>query len=127
SPPLNATFIHRQTLAGQVRFSTSELGEIEAKIANAGDRALGLELEIFDKLCAMALAASDDLRAAAHAFAMLDVATALAKLAVDNNYLRPDVDHSQSFALEAGRHPLGDQALKRDRQPFIASSCHLSP
>src|SRR5690242_18348442 len=38
SAPLNATFIHRQTLAGQVRFTTSELGEIEAKIANAGDR-----------------------------------------------------------------------------------------
>ena len=67
APPLNATFIHRQTLAGQVRFTTSELGEIEAKIANAGDRALGLELEIFERLCAMVLAASDDLRAAAHA------------------------------------------------------------
>src|SRR5437773_10034661 len=59
APPLNATFIHRQTLAGQVRFTTSELGEIEAKIANAGDRALNLELEIFERLCAMALAASD--------------------------------------------------------------------
>ena len=57
APPLNATFIHRQTLAGQVRFTTAELGEIEAKIANAGDRALGLELEIFERLCAMALAA----------------------------------------------------------------------
>ncbi len=47
SPPLNATFIHRQTLAGQVRFTTAELGETEAKIANAGERALNLELEIF--------------------------------------------------------------------------------
>jgi DNA mismatch repair protein MutS len=127
SPPLNATFIHRQTLAGQVRFTTSELGEIEAKIANAGDRALGLELEIFDKLCAMALAASDDLRAAAHAFAMLDVATALARLAVDDNYVRPEVDHSLSFAVEGGRHPVVEQALKRDGQPFIANSCDLSP
>src|SRR6202051_3339260 len=80
APPLNATFIHRETLAGQVRFTTSELGEIEAKIANAGDRALGLELEIFERLCALAVAASDDLRAAAHAFAILDVATPLAKL-----------------------------------------------
>jgi DNA mismatch repair protein MutS len=127
SPPLNATFIHRQTLAGQVRFTTAELGEIEAKIANAGDRALGLELEIFDRLCAMALAASDDLRAAAHAFAMLDVATALAKLAVDDNYVRPDVDHSLSFAVEGGRHPVVEQALNRDGQPFIANSCDLSP
>ena len=81
APPLNATFIHRQTLAGQVRFTTSELGEIEARIANAGDRALGLELEIFERLCAMVLDASEDLRAAAHAFALLDVAAALAKLA----------------------------------------------
>src|SRR6059058_3296661 len=76
--PLNATFIHRQTLAGQVRFTTAELGEIEAKIANAADRALGLELEIFERLCAMAVAASDELRAAAHGFALLDVAAALA-------------------------------------------------
>src|SRR6478609_282149 len=49
-PPLNAGFIHRQTLAGQVRFTTTELGELEAKIASAGDRALGLELEIFERL-----------------------------------------------------------------------------
>jgi DNA mismatch repair protein MutS len=127
SPPLNATFIHRQTLAGQTRFTTAELGEIEAKIANAGDRALGLELEIFERLCALAIAASEDLRAAAHAFAMLDVATALAKLAVDDNYVRPEVDGSLGFAIEGGRHPVVEQALKRDGQPFIANACDLSP
>ncbi|MBN8961439.1 MAG: DNA mismatch repair protein MutS [Rhizobiales bacterium] len=125
--PLNATFIHRQTLAGQVRFTTSELGEIEAKIANAGDRALGLELEIFEQLCAMAIEAGDDLRAAAHAFAVLDVATALAKLAVDENYVRSEVDSSLGFAIEGGRHPVVEQALKRDGQPFIANACDLSP
>src|SRR5215468_10854054 len=127
APPLNATFIHRQTLAGQVRFTTSELGETEAKIANAGERALNLELEIFERLCAKALEASDDLRAAAHAFALLDVATALAKLAVDDNYVRPEVDETLSLAIEAGRHPVVEQALKRDGQPFIANSCDLSP
>src|SRR3982075_3340618 len=127
APPLNATFIHRQTLAGQTRFTTAELGEIEAKIANAGDRALGLELEIFERLCALAMAASEDLRAAAHAFALLDVATALAKLAVDDNYVRPEVDSSLGFAIEAGRHPVVEQALKRDGQPFIANTCDLSP
>jgi DNA mismatch repair protein MutS len=125
--PLNATFIHRQTLAGQVRFTTSELGEIEAKIANAGDRALGLELDIFEQLCAMAIDAGDDLRAAAHAFAVLDVATALSKLAVDENYVRPEVDASLGFAIEGGRHPVVEQALKRDGQPFIANACDLSP
>jgi DNA mismatch repair protein MutS len=127
SQPLNATFIHRQTLAGQVRFTTAELGEIEAKIANAGERALNLELEIFDRLCAKALAASERLRAAAHAFAMLDVATALARLASNDNYVRPEVDGSLSFAIEGGRHPVVEQALKRDGQPFIANTCDLSP
>ncbi|MHC2277600.1 DNA mismatch repair protein MutS [Bradyrhizobium diazoefficiens] len=127
SAPLNATFIHRQTLAGQVRFTTSELGEIEAKIANAGDRALGLELEIFERLCAKALEISDDLRAAAQGFALLDVATSLAKLAVDENYVRPEVDSSLGFAIEAGRHPVVEQALKRNGEPFIANACDLSP
>ena len=125
--PLSTTFIHRQTLAGQVRFTTTELGEIEAKIANAGDRALGLELEIFDKLCAQAVAAGDDLRAAAHAFALLDVTSALAKLAVDENYTRPVVDNSLKFSIEGGRHPVVEQSLKRDGQPFIANACDLSP
>ncbi len=127
APPLNAAFIHRQTLAGQVRFTTSELGEIEARIANAGDRALGLELEIFERLCSLAIAAQEDLRAAAHAFAILDVATALAKLAVDDNYVRPEVDGSLSFAIEGGRHPVVEQALRRGGQPFIANACDLSP
>ena len=75
----------------------------------------------------MAVAASDDLRAAAHAFALLDVATALAKLAVDDNYVRPEVDGSLGFAIEGGRHPVVEQALKRDGQPFIANACDLSP
>src|SRR5215212_3623046 len=127
SPPLNATFIHRQTLAGQTRFTTAELGEIEAKIANAGERALGLELEIFERLCALAISASDDLRAAAHAFATLDVAAALAKLAVDQNYVRPEVDLSLSFAIDGGRHPVVEQALGRQGHPFIANTCDLSP
>ena len=73
------------------------------------------------------MAASDDLRAAAHAFALLDVATALAKLAVDDNYVRPEVDGSLGFAIEGGRHPVVEQALKRDGQPFIANACDLSP
>ena len=75
----------------------------------------------------MVTAASDDLRAAAHGFALLDVATALAKLAIDDNYVRPEVDGSLGFAIEGGRHPVVEQALKRDGQPFIANACDLSP
>lgn len=125
--PLNAQFIHRQTLAGQVRFTTTELGETEAKIANAGERALGLELEIFDRLAQRAVAAGESLRAAAQAFAVLDVAAALAWLATDENYVRPVVDGSLAFQVEGGRHPVVEQALKRNGESFIANACDLSP
>ena len=124
--PLSATFIHRQTLAGQVRFTTTELGELEAKIANAADRALALELEIFDRLAAAVGAASVAIQQAADALAIADVASALASLAVERDYVRPDVDDSLAFAIAAGRHPVVEQALASDGGPFVANDCDLS-
>jgi DNA mismatch repair protein MutS len=125
--PLNGTFIHRQTLAGQVRFTTTELGELEAKIANAADRALALELEIFDALSARVTAASAAIKQAAEALAAIDAMTALAALAVERNYVRPVVDGSLAFLIEGGRHPVVEQALGADGGPFVANDCDLSP
>jgi DNA mismatch repair protein MutS len=127
SAPLNATFIHRQTLAGQVRFTTTELGELEAKIASAADRALGIELDTFEKLTAMVTTAAADIKAAAEALAVLDVATALAQLAVERRYVRPEIDGSLDFVIEGGRHPVVEQALAGDGGPFVANDCDLSP
>ncbi len=127
SAPLNATFIHRQTLAGQVRFTTTELGELEAKIASAAERALAIELEIFDRLAAAATAASVTIKAAADALAVIDVAAALASLAVERDYVRPEVDGSLAFVIGGGRHPVVEQALAHDGGPFIANDCDLSP
>ncbi|HKD24807.1 MAG TPA: DNA mismatch repair protein MutS [Xanthobacteraceae bacterium] len=125
--PWNATFIHRQTLAGQVRFTTAELGNLEAKIASAADRALGMELEIFDHLAAQVITAADDIKAAAAALAAIDVAAALATLAVERGYVRPEVDASRDFVITGGRHPVVEQALARDGGPFVANDCDLSP
>ncbi len=127
TPPHNAAFIHRQTLAGQVRFTTSELGELEAKIANAADRALAIELETYTRLASTVTAATANIKAAAEALAMLDVSAALAQLAVERNYLRPEVDDTLSFVIEGGRHPVVEQALAQDGQPFVANDCDLSP
>ncbi len=125
--PLNATFIHRQTTAGQVRFTTTELGELEAKIANAADRALAMELEIFDRLSTRVVAATDAIKEAAAALAVVDVATALAALAVERDYVRPEVDDSLAFVITGGRHPVVEQALGADSGPFVANDCDLSP
>jgi len=123
--PLNATFIHRQTLAGQVRFTTTELAALEAKIANAADRALAMELEIFQRLAGEVTAAAEPIKRAAQALAVLDVSAALAALAVERDYVRPEVDGSLDFVIEGGRHPVVEQALQQEGGPFVANDCDL--
>jgi DNA mismatch repair protein MutS len=124
--PLNATFIHRQTLAGQVRFTTTELGELEAKIASAAERALGIELEAFERLTALVMAQSEQIKHAAEALAGLDVTASLAVLAAERDYTRPEVDGSLTFTIEGGRHPVVEQALARDGTPFVSNGCDLT-
>ncbi len=126
APPLNATFIHRQTLAGQVRFTTTELGALEAKIASAAERALGIELDIFRRLADAVIAESDTIKQCAEALARLDVASALGALAAERDYVRPQIDDSLAFDIAGGRHPVVEQALARDGTPFVANGCNLS-
>jgi DNA mismatch repair protein MutS len=123
--PLNETFIHRQTMAGAMRFSTTELGQLEAKIAGAADRALGIELDVFAELVRAILDRSDAIRAAASAIAVLDVAASNATLAAEEAWCRPLVDNSLAFAVKQARHPVVEQAI-RGRAPFVANDCDLS-
>jgi DNA mismatch repair protein MutS len=126
-PPLNATFLHRQTLAGQMRFTTEELRDLQSKITSAGDSALAMELEIFDRLAALVTGNAEPIKRAAEALSALDVAAALATLAVERNYVRPEVDRSLDFCIEGGRHPVVEQALQQGGGPFVANDCELSP
>jgi DNA mismatch repair protein MutS len=127
SAPLSERFIHRQTTANQVRFTTVELSELETKIHNAGGRALAIEKRLFDMLCAAILEAGAALSAAARALAEIDLATALADLARGEAWSRPEVDNSRSFEIQGGRHPVVEQALRRQGgQGFVANDCGLS-
>jgi DNA mismatch repair protein MutS len=125
--PHGATFIHRQSLAGQVRFTTTELSDLEAKIASAAERAMAIELEIFGRLAAAVTAAHESIRQAAHAIAVLDVLAGLATLAVECDYVRPEVGSGLDFVITGGRHPVVEQALRRDGGPFVANDCDLTP
>jgi DNA mismatch repair protein MutS len=125
--PLNASFIHRQTLAGQVRFTTSELSNLEHQIVSAGERALGIEQEVFERLSATITAAVEVIKNVAEALAIIDVAAALATLAAERDYVRPEIDTSLRFEIEGGRHPVVEQALARNGGPFVANDCDLSP
>ncbi|RYF93905.1 MAG: DNA mismatch repair protein MutS [Caulobacteraceae bacterium] len=124
-PPHNATFIHRQTLANQVRFTTVELADLDARIAQAGERALAIEVQTFEAWRDQAVALAEPLRAAAAGLAMLDVASALAEWAEDAGACRPVVDRSLCFDAKAARHPVVEAAVKRAGDPFTPNDCCL--
>ncbi len=126
APPLCERFIHRQTLASAVRFTTTELAETEAKIMAAGDRALAIEMEVFSALAAQVTDAERALSETAAALAELDVYAGLAALAEEQAYVRPRVDASLAFAVEGARHPVVEQALG-GREPFVENDCVLDP
>ncbi len=125
-PPHAALFVHRQTMAGAMRFSTSELAELEAKIASAADRALALELAAFDRLRAACLGQMEAIRGLGLAIAEIDVGCALAELAVSRDWTRPIVDDSLKFVIEGGRHPVVEAALRARGEPFVANDADLS-
>lgn len=123
--PLNARFIHRQTNANAVKFTTTELAELDAKIARAGEAALTRELEIFRTFAARAAALDAPLRAAAEALAVLDVAAGLAEWADETQAVRPEIDETSALIAEGGRHPVVEAALKREGQGFTANDVRL--
>lgn len=120
--PLDETFIHRQTLASAVRFTTGELAELDAKIARARDEALGRELELYQELRADVLSRRAAIAAAAAALAETDLATGSAVLAREQEYVRPLMDESLTFDVKAGRHPVVERA---GSERFIANDCVL--
>lgn len=126
APPHSERFIHRQTTANAVRFTTVELSEMETKILNAGGRALAIEKQVFENLRADIMAGAAMLSNMARALAEIDLSTALAVLAVEDNWVRPKLDSSRAFNIVAGRHPVVEAALRSGGKPFIANNCDLS-
>ncbi len=127
SEPLSATFRHRQSMASAIRFTTTELIEIEGRIASAAERALNLEQDVFNALAEAIAKAEVALSTIAAALAELDCLTALAELASEQGYVRPNLDDSTRFEISGGRHPVVEQALKASRGgPFIENDCVLS-
>jgi DNA mismatch repair protein MutS len=118
-------FIHRQTLAAQVRFTTVELSELDAKISQAGHRALAMEGETFEVWRRTVQDLARPLQGVADALAELDAAAALAEWAEEVGAVRPVVDDSRVFVVEAGRHPVVEAAVKKAGDPFTPNDCRL--
>jgi len=125
-PPLSETFIHRQTMAGQVRFTTLPLSELETRILNAGNHALDIEKRLYEALRQAILAQAGPIGAAARGLAEIDLAAGLADLAAAEDWAEPVVDDSRAFVVTGGRHPVVERALLRDGARFVANDCALT-
>lgn len=124
--PHRQSFIHRQTMANAMRFTTTELAELEGRIARAHEAALEIELRIFAQLRAAVLDRTETLRELADALAELDVTTALAHLAATRRYMRPEIDNSLAFQIDGGRHPVVEDMVMAEGQSFVANDADLS-
>lgn len=120
-------FIHRQSVLNASRFTTVELSELEDKIRGAADKALAMELEIFEQLVQDVRVYCDDILKTAKSMARLDVAAALADLAVEKNYCRPIIDNSMAFEVKDGRHPVVEASInKTGNGSFVGNDCELN-
>ncbi|MEL6692956.1 MAG: DNA mismatch repair protein MutS [Pseudomonadota bacterium] len=123
--PLAETFIHRQTLASNVRFSTAELSELAGKISRADDIAKGRELDVFEQFCQRIETLSDSLNAAALALAELDTASANAEWAHECQAVRPALSSDPVFHAEGLRHPVVEASLRKQGDGFTANDTLL--
>lgn len=124
-PPLAATFIHRQTMANAMRFSTTQLNELEAKISRADGEALAREMEIFNRFLSEADALGPELAQVADGLARLDVAAGNADWASEASAVRPEIADAAVFEAEGARHPVVEAALRAGGQGFTANDCRL--
>lgn len=122
---LTSDFIHRQSLANTMRFTTVELSELEERIINSANEALTLELKLFSDLVEEVKQHASEITLTARGLAALDVSSAFARLAQEKNYCCPLVDHSLSFHIEGGRHPVVEDALATEGKTFQGNTCHL--
>ena len=126
SKPLSETFIHRQTTANQVRFSTLELSEIETNILNAASHSLEIEKRTFEDLCSKILIYGHHITDIADFLSEIDLGVALSTLAKNESWVKPVVDGSRNFYVTGGRHPVVEHALKKEGKTFISNDCILN-
>jgi DNA mismatch repair protein MutS len=120
-----STYERKQTLANAERYTTPELKEFEAKVLSAEDQILTLEKEIFQEVRAFAAAHATRIKAAASSISKLDFAAALAQVAVENRYRRPQFSDSGEMRIDAGRHPVIEKLTERDAIRFIPNDLYL--
>ena len=112
-------FIHRQTLANNVRFTTVELSGLEDELKKSAEIALAMELAIYDDLVKTVVSKSSELLNTAKTVSFFDVLASFAVIARRYDYIRPEITDDNSFIVEKGRHPI----VERYMSDFMSNDC----
>ena len=122
----NSGFTHRQTLAGVVRFNSTDLHEEAVRVSQAGAHALAAEAGHFEDLVNKVLDRKQAISESADALARIDVSAALAERAAEGQWCRPEFVDGNILDIQAGRHPVVEASLAAKGETFVANDCTLA-
>jgi DNA mismatch repair protein MutS len=104
-----ADYIRKQTLANAERYITPDLKELEEKIVGAEEKAIAIEVRLYDELLGNIARVSPAILATARAVGEVDAISSLATIAVRNRYVRAQLSELAEICVEDGRHPVIEQ------------------
>ena len=119
-------FIHRQTMSGNMRFTTARLIDLDNDVRSAAEKSAAIEADIISHLIEKIRAVADDLLATADLLAELDVWYSLAIVAQQYSWIRPNVTDDVAFDIVGGRHPVIDFVLRSRGDNFVKNDCNLN-
>ena len=119
-------FIHRQTMAGNMRFTTARLIDLDNDVRSAAEKSAAIEAEIISRLIEKIRMVADDLLATAELLAELDVWYSLATCADTYSWVRPNVTDDVAFDIAGGQHPVIDFVLRSRGDKFVQNDCNLN-
>jgi len=117
-------YVRKQTLANSERYINDELKHLESSIASAEQRAIALELEIFNELIQSCQVKLSALFANAELIGFVDILLSLAIAAVEYDYVRPEIHEKSFVTIVDGRHPVVERM--RTSELFVPNSIQLS-
>jgi DNA mismatch repair protein MutS len=121
-----ADYERKQTLVNAERFTTPELKDYERKVLDAEEKILALEKDLFGEVRKLAADHGQRIRQTASAIAEMDVTAALAQVAAENRYTRPQFSANDDMSIAAGRHPVIERLTEQDAGRFIPNDLYLN-
>ena len=122
----NDLFIHRQTTAQASRFTTNELVDIEIQILNSFDKAIKIELEIFNDFVNKIVIRGKEILEIVETVSELDISFMVANQSISRNYTCPKISNDKILEITGGRHPVVEHQMRLSEESFISNDCKLN-